>query len=278
VYLWVEKHATYPPILLIKMMPTASKQGALWGAAAQDWTDLQEPFNRPLWEAMLDAGNVGEATRFLDAGCGGGGASVLAARRGARLWGLDASDALIRIAARRLPEGDFRTGDLGALPYDDDAFDVTFASLSVMLAVDPLATLRELLRVTAPAGRMLVAIWGAREACEMGVVLKAIRETLPEPPQGKGPFVLSGPGHLEGLIEQAGGTVQGGAGVDCPFDYPDFEALWRAQRSAGPFQGAMQTVDEERLKEAVQRAVAPFRTSQGRLRLENRFRYVTARP
>ncbi len=277
-YLWVEKHATYHPILLIKMMPTATRQGALWGAASQDWTDLQEPFNRPLWEAMLEAGNVGEGTRFLDAGCGGGGASVLAARRGARIWGLDASDSLIRIAAACIPEGDFCTGDLEALPYDDDAFDVTFASLSVMLATDPLAALREFLRVTAPGGRMIVAIWGAREECEMRVVLKAIRETLPAPPQGKGPFVLSGPGQLEGLIEQAGGTVDGGAGVDCPFEYADFEALWRAQRSAGPFQGALQVVSEARLKEAVHRAVVPFRTPQGGLRLENRFRYVTARP
>ena len=259
-------------------MHASAKQGKLWGAAAQDWTDLQEPFNWPLWEAMLDAGNVGEGTRFLDAGCGGGGASVLAARRSARIWGLDASDALIRIAAARIPEGDFRTGDFEALPYDDDAFDVTFSSLSVMLATDPLAALREFLRVTAPGGRMIVAIWGAREECEMRVVLKAIRETLPARPRGKGPFVLSRPGQLEGLIEQAGGTVHGGAGVDCPFEYADFEALWRAQRSAGPFQGALQVVSEARLKEAVHRAVVPFRTPQGGLRLENRFRYVTARP
>ena len=112
----------------------------------------------------------------------------------------------------------------------------------------------------------------------MRVVLKAIRETLPAPPQGKGPFVLSGPGQLEGLIEQAGGTVHGGAGVDCPFEYADFEALWRAQRSAGPFQGALQVVSEAQLKEAVRGAVVPFRTPQGGLRLENRFRYVTARP
>lgn len=260
------------------MMPPAKRLGELWGAAAEDWADHQEPFSRPLWEAMLDDGRVGEGTRFFDAGCGGGGASVLAARRGARIWGLDAAEPMIRIAAARLPDGDFRTGDLVALPYPDDSFDVAFASLSIMLATDPVAALRELLRVTASAGCILVAIWGTREECEMRVVLKAIRDTLPAPPQGKGPFVLSGTGALEALIEQAGGVVQGGAGVDCPFEYADFETLWRAQRSAGPFQGAFQVVGEARLKEAVERAVAPFRTGAGRIRLENRFRYVKARP
>ena len=185
---------------------------------------------------------------------------------------------MIRIAAERIPGGAFRTGDLMALPYNDDAFDATFASLSVMLATDPLAALRELLRVTAPGGCLLVSIWGTREDCEMRVVLKAIRETLPAPMPGKGPFVLSEPGYLERLIEQAGGTVQDGAGVDCPFEYATFDALWRAQQSAGPFQGAMQVVSEAQLRDAVHRAVAPFRTPEGGIRLNNRFRYVMATP
>ncbi len=257
-------------------MSAANKKGALWGAEAQAWTDLQEPFNRPLWEAMLDAANVGAATRFLDAGCGGGGASVLAAGRGAHVAGLDAAETLIRIAAERLPNGAFRTGDLEAMPYHDDAFDVAFASLSVMLTPDPLAALREMRRVTAPGGRMIVAVWGTPDECEMRVVLKAIRDTMPSPPPGKGPFSLSGPGTLEALIEQTDATVQSQDAADCPFYYDDFDALWRAQRSAGVIQGAIEAVGEAPLREAVRRAVAPFCSPTGRIRLENRFRFVTA--
>ena len=257
-------------------MSRANKQDTLWGTDAQTWADFQEPFNRPLWEAMLDAAAVGPNTRLLDAGCGGGGASVLAAERGAHVYGLDAAAPLIRIAAERVPNGDFRPGDLEAMPYDDDIFDVAFASLSVMLTPDPAAALREMRRVTKPGGRMIVAVWGTPEECEMRVVLKAVRDTMPSPPPGKGPFSLSEAGVLEALIEQTGATVHDQGAADCPFYYDDFDALWRAQRSAGAIQGAIQAVGEASLREAVRRAVAPFRSPMGRIRLENRFRFVTA--
>ena len=63
-------------------MGTAETQGDLWGQAARDWASIQEPMHRPLWEAMLDEARVGSGTHVLDAGCGGGGASVLATERG----------------------------------------------------------------------------------------------------------------------------------------------------------------------------------------------------
>jgi len=87
-------------------MGSAKVQGELWSLAAQDWANLQEPLTKPLWVAMIDATKVGNGTRFFDAGCGGGGASIIAAERGAIISGLDASDALIAIARKRLPEGD----------------------------------------------------------------------------------------------------------------------------------------------------------------------------
>ncbi len=57
-------------------MGTAEIQGELWSKVPQDWATLQEPMHKPLWEAMLDRAMVGSGTRILDAGCGGGGASV----------------------------------------------------------------------------------------------------------------------------------------------------------------------------------------------------------
>src|ERR1700694_788506 len=100
-------------------MASASVQGMLWGWAARDWAELQEPTALPLWHALLDAAAVGSSTRLLDAGCGAGGASALAAGRGAQVNGRDAAEPLIAIARERVPDGDFRVGDLAALPYRD---------------------------------------------------------------------------------------------------------------------------------------------------------------
>ena len=257
-------------------MGSSTVQGELWGGAARDWADLQEPKHTPVWEAMLTAARVGQGTRFFDAGCGSGGASVLAAERGARLSGLDASEALIAIAREHMPQGDFRVGDLEELPFGDRAFDAVVAALSVQYAADPNSALRELKRVCAPGGYFVISTWGLPEQCEQRVVLKAVRDTLPSPPAGAGPFAFSAPGTLESLVEEAGWKVTGSSEVDCPFEYEDLGTHWQAQRSAGPLQAALQVVSEERLRAAVEQAVAPHRTATGGVRLANRFRYVTA--
>src|SRR5215212_10391565 len=105
-------------------MGSAQVQGELWDAAAANWAELQEPTGSPLWRVMFDAAGVSDGTWLLDAGCGAGGASVIAADRGAKVSGIDASPALIEIARERLPNGDFRIGDLEALPFEDATFDV----------------------------------------------------------------------------------------------------------------------------------------------------------
>ena len=257
-------------------MGSAKVQGELWGLAAQDWANLQEPTAEPLWQAMLDAAKVGNGTRFFDAGCGGGGASIIAAQRGAIISGIDASDALIVIARERIPQGDFRVGDLESLPFSVGVFDAVIASISVQYTADPVAALRELRRVCAPNGYIVVSTWGAPENCEQRVVFKAVRDVQSPPPSGGGPFALSASGALEGLIEQAGLKVAGRGEVDCPFEYQDLETHWRAQRSGGPLQAAIRGVGESRLRAAVEQAVGPYRTSTGGVLLENRFLYVTA--
>src|SRR5579864_9434803 len=147
-------------------MGSAGVQGLLWGWAAHDWAELQEPTALALWEAMLDAAAVGPGTRLLDAGCGAGGASVLAAGRSARVNGLDAAEALLAIARARVPDGDFRLGDLEALPYGDETFDAIIVADVLPYVADPLAALRELRRVCARQGRVLLALWEAPEACD----------------------------------------------------------------------------------------------------------------
>lgn len=159
-------------------MGTETVQGQLGGRAAHDWAELQEPTCAPLWAVMLEATAVGPGTHLLDAGCGAGGASVLAARRGALVNGLDAAEALLAIARARLPEGDFRVGDVAALPYADAAFDAIIAADVLPYVADPRGALREFRRVCAPGGRIAVTVWGPPEECAPRPILMAVRDVL----------------------------------------------------------------------------------------------------
>jgi hypothetical protein len=91
-------------------------------------------------------------------------------------------------------------------------------------------------------------------------------------------FALREPGALEALLAQAGLAVIGDGSVACPSAYLDAETLWQAQAAAGPLRAALRVVGAGPLKAAVLRAVAPYRTSTGGVRLQNHFRYVTAMP
>jgi SAM-dependent methyltransferase len=200
----------------------------------------------------------------------------VAAKRGAKVFGLDAAAPLIQIAQERVPGGDFRVGDMEELPYEDESFDAVIACNSLQYAADRHGALSELRRVCADDGRVAIGGLGSPDEVEYGVFFKAIRDSLPKPPTGDGPFALSVPGVLEGLLEQAGLTVLDADEVDCPFEYADFDVFWRASASGGPVQGALKSVSEETLKGAAHRAIEPFQADDGRIRLVNRFRYVVA--
>ena len=95
--------------------------GRAWGLRPADWAYLFEPYARPANEVIFDRLGVGEGTRLLDIACGSGLAAQTAARRGAAVTGIDASDALVTIARARTAGGDFRVGDMFALPFPDAA-------------------------------------------------------------------------------------------------------------------------------------------------------------
>ncbi len=258
-------------------MGTANVQGELWGQSPHDWATIQEPNHEPMREAMLAATKVGTGTRFLDAGCGTGAASLLAIERGAQVSGIDAAESMIAYARQRIPQGDFRVGDIQFLPFDENSFDVVFAACALQYAADPVETLRGFRHVCRPRGYIVASLFAAPEKVAVAAIGKAIAATMPEPPKSGGPFKLSMPGKLEGLFAEAGLTVLESSEVNCPLRYPNFETFWQGRKSAGPTQAMLRVVGEKRLKMAAQGAVEPFQQVDGRIVIQpNFFKYVVA--
>ena len=161
-------------------MGSAQVQGRLWGARPGDWAD-NEAMCTPFYEAVLDAAEVGPGSRLLDLGCGAGTAMLLAAKRGATVTGIDASDGMLAYARDRLPDADLRDGEIERLPYPDGSFDVVTAFNAIGYCADPVAALREAGPVTAPGGRIAVVAWGDPARCDMRVLFAALGALQPSP-------------------------------------------------------------------------------------------------
>jgi SAM-dependent methyltransferase len=256
-------------------MGSAAVQGELWGTQARDYAVCLEQVTLPLQGAALDAAQVTEGTRLLDAGCGAGLLSLLASLRDAQVTALDASAALLAIARDRLPAGDVHQGDLEALPFADATFDAVAAVNSVFYAADVACALDELVRVTRPGGRVVVTAWGPPERCEfLTAVIPAVGPLMPPPPPGAhppNPAALSQPGALAGALERAGLRVLEEAEVSCPFVFPSVEASWRANASAGPNQLAIAHSGEAAVRAAFAEIDSAHSRPEGSIRYENVF-------
>ena len=259
-------------------MGSAELQGKLWGPGARDWAELNEPCCTPFYEAVFDAIAAGPGMVMLDAGCGGGYALQLAAKRGATVAGFDACGPLLDIARERVPGADIRQGDLESLPFTEDAFDAVTAFNSVQFAADPVAALRELRRVAKPGAPVGIVTWGAPERCESRVILAAIGGLLPPPPPGaEGPFALSSPGKLEELAAAAGLVPERADEVPTPLIYPDLDTAVRTQLSSGPARMAIEHAGEQSARQALATAFAGSRQPDGSYRQDNAFRYLIGR-
>ncbi|GAC1473343.1 MAG: class I SAM-dependent methyltransferase [Ktedonobacteraceae bacterium] len=258
-------------------MGTAQVQGELWSAQARNWANFQEKWGVPLYKSVFDRVGISRGIRLLDVGCGAGLVAQLAAELGAQVTGIDAAVALIEIARERVPDGDFRVGDMEELPFADASFDVVTGFNTFQQAANPVAALKEAKRVARGGGRVAMVTWGNPQDCEHAAVLAAIGALHPPAPtRAVGPFALSEPGRLEALLEQAG-LIAGESGeIASTFAWPDDETAWKAISSAGPLVMAVRSVGEEKVKQTILDSLMPFKTSNGGYQEVNKFRYVIA--
>ena len=111
---------------------------------------------------LVEFTGTGPADSVLDVACGPGLVVTAFARVASRATGIDVTPAMIERArdhqrACGLDNVDWRIGDILPLPYPDGAFSVVVCRFAFHHFPDPLAVLREMARVAAPSGKVVVA-------------------------------------------------------------------------------------------------------------------------
>ncbi|MDQ3575905.1 MAG: class I SAM-dependent methyltransferase [Actinomycetota bacterium] len=257
---------------------SAAAQAGLWGERARDWADVMEGWSGwalPLYRHLLERVPADSETRLLDIGCGAGRFCRMAADRGAQVAGIDATGPLVEFARERIPDGDFRVGDMAQLPWPDDSFDIVTGFNSFFIADDMVQALREARRVARPGASVAMTVFGRPERCQSTSVFSSLRQFSPSPPKSKeaGP-ALHEEGVLEALAAQAGLTPKEAAYLPFTEAYPNLQTMVRGYLAAAPFVRAMRAAGEEAVRAALTEALRPLQTPAGRYALADEVRYL----
>ena len=168
---------------------------------------------------------------WLDVGCGSGAFTALAIERCApgTILGIDPSPSQLEFArARGLGRARFEQGDSMLSQVTDDAVDVTVAALVLHFLPDPLASVREMARVTRSGGIVGAYVWDPdhggfpydallREMSGVGIPVAT-------PPSTH----VCEPGELSRLWNVAGLTDVATCRIEVMRQYASFEAYWDA--------------------------------------------------
>jgi SAM-dependent methyltransferase len=143
--------------------------------------------------SLLDAVNVKRGENFLDIASGPGYVAAAAAKRGARVLGVDFSAAMVARAQQLHPGIDFREGNAEELLLANNLFDAAVMNFGILHLNRPERALSEAYRVLRPGGRFAFSVWAKpEETIGFDIVLRAVakhgepRIALPEGP----PFFL----------------------------------------------------------------------------------------
>jgi SAM-dependent methyltransferase len=149
--------------------------------------------------------------RFLDVACGTGNAALIAARRGARVTGVDLAERLVGVARERAAaeglEAEFAVGDAVDLPLPDASFDVAVSVFGVIFAGDAPRAFAELIRVLRPGGRALISAWLPEGAIHtsVGISMRAVAAATGGAPPPR--FGWDDPGRVRELAAAHGATA-----------------------------------------------------------------------
>ncbi|MBI2723721.1 MAG: methyltransferase domain-containing protein [Chloroflexi bacterium] len=136
---------------------------------------------RAIEDTMLQLATERHGGRVLDVACGTGKQAMRIAESGCYAVGAEASDQMIGIGRWVQPQSRARMvrSIAESLPFRDGAFDRVMCQGSLDHFADPHAFMREAARVTAPGGRVLIALANFESlSCRIGRGVDALKRRL----------------------------------------------------------------------------------------------------
>ena len=258
-----------------------ARSRATW--AAGNWDDFSALIT-PVGALVVDRCGLEPGMTLLDVGTGSGGnVAIPAALCGAHVTGSDLTPELFVHARRRAQAAGVEIAwieaDAQELPFADASFDRVTSTFGAMFAPNHARAAAELVRVCAPAGRIVMTTWVNDGFA--GELFKLTAAFMPPPPAGVEPPPLWGvPEHIEETFALAG--VQPAIERETVvFAFPSVEAaVQHYVEDFGPFVTARRMLEpQQRWEDFVDEFVALVRrfnrASDGSASIESDYFVIT---
>ena len=216
----------------------------------------------PLANDLVEIAALRPGERVLDVACGTGVVARLASQKvgaAGSVAGLDINPGMLAVARSTTPPGmaiDWHETSAEAMPLSDASFDVVLCQMGLQFVPDKIAALREMRRVLAPHGRLILNVPGPTPPLFL-ILAEALADHIGAEAAGfvNQVFSLHDAEQLENLISGAGFrdvSVQAGTrSLRLP---PPEEFLWQYVQST-PLAGAVAQANHE-LRASLERDVA----------------------
>lgn len=226
--------------------PTTEQIRGAWDALAPRFDQFTTTeWTLPFGEQLIRRVDLRPGDRFLDVACGSGALAIPAARLGADVVAADIAPEMIeRLRARTSAEtlssieGKVMNGE--ALELPDDTFDVSASLNGVSLFPNVKGGLKEIVRVTRPGGKVMIATFGAPQKAEfLTLLMGALKAAVPgftplsmDPPPL--PFQLADPGQFHQELAGAGLTDVQVESVTWEMAHASADRFWDVVTSGHP--------------------------------------------
>lgn len=190
-----------------------------WRDSAFYWQkhlDMIRVMFAPLTQALIEDAGIIEGDSVLDVAGGSGEPSLTIAEAVGPTGSVTYTDAVAEMVTAAKSEAQrrgltnivFRHCAADSLPFETESFDAVVCRLGAMFFPDPLAALREMLRVTKHKGLVSLVVWAKSELNPFSYaitnVVERYVEVAPADPNAPGAFRFAEPGALAEILKKAG--------------------------------------------------------------------------